>query len=149
MCKMTMRSCILLVAAFGVNMQAWALWTCTTGGTKWSFTYTGEGGAIVNGIAENAMSSLVVPSVVSHDNSDNPSSWPVVRLDLKSTISSIREPVASVLIPASVSEVVFSAKGRMANRQASDNWCIYVFFMQQSCERDDANKYRKHGHWSI
>ena len=119
MCKMAMRSCILLVAAFGVNMQAWALWTCTTGGTKWSFTYTGEGGAIVNGIAENTTSSLVVPSVVSHDNSDNPSAWPVVRLDLKSTISSIREPVASVLIPASVSEVAGSS---------FDKW----FFLQRA-----------------
>lgn len=95
---------VVTVSILCASMPSWALWTHTSGGAKWSFTYTGEDNkfAVVNDIVEAYSSSLSVPSIVQHDNSTNTNKWPVFRLDLRSSVSDIREFVTSVTIPSSV-----------------------------------------------
>ena len=101
--KSVIRS-MVVVFILCVSLPSWAAWTHIAGGAKWSFTYTGENNkfAVVNGIVETYSSSLSVPSIVQHDNSTNTNKWPVFRLDLRSTVSDIREFVTSVAIPSSV-----------------------------------------------
>jgi len=103
-------SSIVLASILSANLPSWALWTCTAGGTKWSFTYTGEDNkfAIVNGIVETSAASLSVPAVVRHDNSTNENTWPVVRLNLYPTTSYIREMVTDISIPSCVTNVAGS-----------------------------------------
>ena len=118
--KSIIRSIVVLFI-LGASMPSWALWTHTSGGAEWGFTYTGENNksAEVNRVVETYSSSLSVPAIVQHDNSTNTNKWPVVRVNLNPTITNIRDVVTSISIPHSVTNVAASCFDRYINLRSA------------------------------